>query len=252
MADATFIVLDAAAATVTFRAQSVVGTTLVMMSVPSNLAGTALIGQAVMASSISVAISSNQSNVPFNLVSFNGTTLTIGQQVVTASIPVALPSNQIVSTNLMQVGAVAFGLGQAIMATSLPVAIASNQSSIPVTITTTVPSLLTVISTAGAPAATDIKTSAGTLKCINMYNNNTSAPIFLKIYNSSAAGVTVASSTAVLKFTAGVVPGDVRDINFGDGAAFTTAMSYAITLGAANTDTAAVSINDLFGVITFI
>lgn len=133
MADATFIVLDAASATVTFRAQSVVGTTLVMMSVPSNLAGTALIGQAVMASSISVAISSNQSNVPFNLVSFNGTAVTIGQQVVTASIPVTLPSNQTVSTNLAQVGAVAFALGQAVMATSLPVAIASNQSAIPIT-----------------------------------------------------------------------------------------------------------------------
>lgn len=129
MADSTFIVLDAASATVTFRAQAVVGTTLVMMSVPSNLAGTAIIGQSVMASAISVAIASNQSNVPINIVSFGGTALTIGQQVVTASIPVALPSNQIVSTNLAQVGGSTFTLGQKVAASSLPVAIASDQLS---------------------------------------------------------------------------------------------------------------------------
>lgn len=130
MADSTFAVLDAAGATVTFRSQDVVGTTKIMMSVPSNLAGTALIGQGTMASSIPVAIASNQSNVPFNLVTFGGTALTIGQQVMTASIPVVLPSNMLVSTNLTQVGGSSFSLGQKVSGTSVPVTIASDQFNI--------------------------------------------------------------------------------------------------------------------------
>ncbi len=63
MGDTTFNVLDSAGATATFRAQAVVGTTLVMMSVPSDTGGTAIIGQKTMASSLSVAFASNQSTM---------------------------------------------------------------------------------------------------------------------------------------------------------------------------------------------
>lgn len=172
MADATFSVLDAAAATVTFRAQSVVGTTLVMMSVPSNLAGTAIIGAA-----------------------------------------------------------------------------AAVASTIPVNVFTTVPSLLTVVSTAGAPAAMAVKASAGTLKNVSLYCNNTTIPIFLKLYNLTTGAV---NSSVAPKFTVGVPPGAWRDVPFGDGAAFTTAISYLITGLISTTDTTAVAIDDIHGVITFI
>lgn len=125
--------------------------------------GTAInIGQAVMATSIPVAIASNQSNLPMNIVAINGTTINIGQAVMATSLPVAIASNQsaipvtnaggtatvtlaggtatvtlgggTTSVNLNQVGGSTLAFGQAVMATSIPVAIASNQSNLPMNV----------------------------------------------------------------------------------------------------------------------
>src|SRR5215467_10726203 len=65
MADTTFTVLNYTGATVTFRGQDIGLATavLVMMSVPSTPLGTAMIGQAAMASSIPVVIASNQASL---------------------------------------------------------------------------------------------------------------------------------------------------------------------------------------------
>lgn len=73
MADTTFQALDAASQTVSFLAQNPSGTSKVMMSVPSDTSGTAMIGQKVMASSLPVAIASNQSPVPVTAVLAGGT-----------------------------------------------------------------------------------------------------------------------------------------------------------------------------------
>lgn len=114
----------------------------------------------------------------------------------------------------------------------------------------TVPTILTVISTAGAPAAVAIKANAGTLMGVNLYCNHTATPVFLKIYNSTAAGVAIGTTVPIATF--GVAPGSVRDVDLTNGGACTTAMSYAITKLVGATDTTAVAINDLNGIITFI
>lgn len=113
----------------------------------------------------------------------------------------------------------------------------------------TVPSLLNISAVSGAPVAVAIKATAGTLKSVNLYNNNTTIPVFLKVYNLTAGAVTSATNPL---FNIGVPPGWTRDAPLGDGAAFTTAMSYLITGLIASNDTTAVSTNDLVGALTFL
>ena len=56
-----------------------------------------------------------------------------------------------------------------------------------------------------------------------------------------------------VKFIVGFAPGASNvSVPFGDGGAFTTAMSYAITALVPNSDTTAVNTDDLHAVITFI
>ncbi len=93
MAD-NFQVLNAAAATVTFRSTDNGSGVQINMSIPTNTKGTAMVGQAVMATSIPVAIASDQSNLPMNIVQFGGTAVTLGQAVMATSLPVAIASNQ--------------------------------------------------------------------------------------------------------------------------------------------------------------
>ena len=139
-------------------------------------------------------------------------------------------------------------LGSNTMSFSLPVTIATDQVALPVA-AATVPLLLTVSATAGVPAAVNIKASAGTLKTVALYNNNTTAPVFLKMYNILSASV---SSASVPLFTIGVPPGAPYIFPLGDGGSFTTAMSYIITKLIVANDTTPVAINDLNGIITFI
>lgn len=283
MADNYAVLTSNGTTTAIFRATDVGAGILAAMSIPTNTSGTAMLGQLTMASSLPVVIASNQSNVPNNIVQVGGVALGFGQAVMATSLPVAIASNQSnVPFNLAAVGNTTLSLGQAVMATSLPVAIASNQSNVPfnlaavggttfslgqkvsatsisivpasdaiftTVISTTVPTIIRVAATAGAPAATAIKASAGTLKSLNLFCNNTASPVYLKVYNFTAGAVN--SSVAPL-FTVGVSPGASRDIPLGDGGAFTTAMAYWITALAADNDTTAVAINDLQGIITFI
>jgi len=261
MGDITFTVLNYTGATVTFRAQEVVTGVLVMQSVPTNALGTAMIGQAVMATSLPVAIASNQTPVPMtgaggtSTVTLAGGTATLagGTALVTLAGGTALVTLAGGTANITQIGGAAITLGQAVMATSLPVAIASNQSPIAVTgsfsLTPTVASLLTVVSTAGSPAGVAIKATSGTLCGVSLYNNNSTAPVFLKIFNVTAGAV---NSSVAPKFTIGVPPGGWRDVDFSSGASFTTAMAYWITKLVPDADTTAVAIDDLHGVITFI
>lgn len=107
---------------------------------PTNLmkigGSTLVLGQAVMATSLPVAIASNQSNIPVSIAAQTLGTVTIGG-TVTSQVSGTVTVNQGASTwivNLAQVGGSALAFGQAIMATSIPVAIASNQSNIPVSI----------------------------------------------------------------------------------------------------------------------
>lgn len=78
-----------------------------------------------------------------NLVQVAGSSFSLGQKVMASSLPVAIATDQgpipvtiggaaTTAVNIVQFGGTAVTLGQAVMATSLPVAIASNQSAVPV------------------------------------------------------------------------------------------------------------------------
>ena len=112
-------------------------------------------------------------------------------------------------------------------------------------------SIARVVSTAGAPAAVAVKGSAGSIMSVNLYCNATAAPVFLKIYNVTAAGVSV--GTTVPTWTVGVTPGAPRDCALPLwGALGGSGISYAITGSIADTDTTAVAINDINGIIVWL
>lgn len=95
---------------------------------------------------------------------------------------------------------------------------------------------------AGSTNATSVKASAGSVYCINAINTN-SADRFLKLYNKASAP-TVGSDTPVAVFP---LPENVPlNLNLaGFGIAFTTGIAYAITTGVADSDTGAVTANDV-------
>ena len=136
-------------------------------------------------------------------------------------------------------------VGQTTMANSLPVTIASDQSSLMAAV-----SFATVAATAGTPAPIAVKAGSGTLYGINLYCNNGTAPVFLKLYNLATGSVSSASSPVV---TLGISPGAANNPTIPlAGVAFTTAITYQITKLVGATDTTAVAINDLVGWIVYL
>jgi hypothetical protein len=91
----------------------------------------------------------------------------------------------------------------------------------------------------------EVKATAGQVFSISAFNLTT-APLYLKFYNLTAANTTVGSSTPVLTF---VVPGNADSDGAGFvwnneiGFAFSTAISVAATTGVADADTGAPAAN---------
>jgi hypothetical protein len=91
----------------------------------------------------------------------------------------------------------------------------------------------------------EVKATAGQVFSISAFNLTT-APLYLKFYNLTAANTTVGSSTPVLTF---VVPGNADSDGAGFvwnneiGFAFSTAISVAATTGIADADTGAPAAN---------
>ena len=156
-------------------------------------------------------------------------------------------------------------IGQTTMANSLAVVLPSDQSAIPVsgTVTAVVSGTVSgsfsasfsaatsfaVVASSSAVAPVAVKAGSGTLYGMNLYCNNTTNPVFLRLYNLGTASV---NATSVPNVIIGIPPGDSRDpVLPAGGVAFGTAISYQITqLGIPN-DTTAVSANDLLGWITY-
>lgn len=88
----------------------------------------------------------------------------------------------------------------------------------------------------------DVKTSAGQLFGYYLYNAAASAR-FVKVYNATAANVTVGSTTPVL--TIPLPAGAAANVTFPYGVAFSTAISVAATTAVADADTGAPSANDV-------
>lgn len=88
----------------------------------------------------------------------------------------------------------------------------------------------------------DVKTSAGTLYGYFIFNAAATTR-YVKIYNATAANVTVGSTTPVL--TIPIPAGAAANVEFSTGIAFSTAICIAATTGVADADTGAPAANDV-------
>lgn len=104
------------------------------------------------------------------------------------------------------------------------------------------------IASAATTNATSVKASAGNVYHIIAGNTAASAR-YLKLYNKASAP-TVGTDTPLVTLYLPASGGfaEVFDIPLG----FTTGIAYAITAGVADTDTAAVSANDVHGIILYV
>lgn len=97
---------------------------------------------------------------------------------------------------------------------------------------------------AASTNATSVKGSAGTLFSIEAFNTN-AAPAYLKLYNKATAP-TVGTDTPVRRYC---IPGNVAGAGvvfaFPKGVTFDTGIAYAITTGAADSNTDAVAANEV-------
>jgi hypothetical protein len=100
------------------------------------------------------------------------------------------------------------------------------------------------VSTASTNAV-NVKSSAGTLYMLYAINLN-AAVRYLKLYNVSGTP-TVGTDTPVATFA---IPASTTGagftVNFGPGFDFSTGIAYAMTTGAADSDTGAVAANEIF------
>ncbi len=136
--------------------------------------------------------------------------------------------------------------GQAVMASSAPVVIASIQSTLAVSPTAVATGGATNVhgfSVTTAPAATAIKASAGTLYGVQAVNTG-AAPVYLKLYNTAAASVTVGTTVPYMTIPVPTVAttGSGIVIPFPVGVVFSTAMSWTLTNVAADNDATAVAV----------
>lgn len=88
----------------------------------------------------------------------------------------------------------------------------------------------------------DVKTSAGQLFGWYMYNKRTTA-VYVKLYNATAANVTVGTTTPFL--TIPLPPGAAANVLGETGIPFSTAITAAATTGVADSDTGAPAANDV-------
>lgn len=88
----------------------------------------------------------------------------------------------------------------------------------------------------------DVKTSAGQLYGWFIYNAG-AAVVYVKIYNATAANVTVGSTTPVL--TIPIPAASAANVEFTNGIEFTTAITIAATTGVGDADTTAPAANQV-------
>lgn len=140
-----------------------------------------------------------------------------------------------------------FAAGQTTMAASLPVAIASNQSAVAVVPTGATTGGLTIFRSLDLDETEEqVKGTAGQIYGGWVCNRST-AVLYLKFYNDTAANVVVGTTVPVLTVP---IPGNATDDTMailglgGHGIAFSTAITVAVTTGLADNDTGAPGAND--------
>jgi len=201
-------------------------------------------GQALMAASYPVALASNQSAIPVNVLS------TTGGWSSTDSV-------QLASLNTK-----APALGQAVMAGSIPVALASNQSALPVTVSGVATAVKQPnFGTAAAPAAdvvtvqgisggtplavvvsntaTTVVAAACSLGIVNLGNvknssgvlhgyvlfNGSAATALVKLYDTNATP----NSSMTPKMIVGLSAGSSANVSFQKEILFSTGIGYRVT-----------------------
>lgn len=93
-----------------------------------------------------------------------------------------------------------------------------------------------------------VKATAGTLYGWYLYNNS-SATLYMKLYNATVANVTVGTTTPVM--TIPVPAGSAANVSFNGGITFGTAISAAVTTGVADNNTGAPAANDFIANIFY-
>ncbi len=193
-------------------------------------------GQATMANSSPVVLSSDQAAIP---ITDNSSTLSVddGAGSLTVDAPVGTP----VYTRLSD-GSAAL-VGQKTMANSLPVTIASDQSltvsSVNVPTTTGGLSVFHLVS-AGTTNATNIKASAGQLYGWYIYNSNTAARK-VAFHNNSGSPTAGAS----IFFSVVIPPSSGTNIEYSNGIAFSSGIAITTVTDLTDAGTTAVAANDL-------
>lgn len=105
-----------------------------------------------------------------------------------------------------------------------------------------------LINAANSTNATSLKSSAGVVTSISLFNNGAAAAYF-KLYNKASAP-TLASDVPIAVY--GIGAGQGRDISFAQHLRLGTGIAYAIVTGAANTDATAVAVNQVTGLIAYV
>jgi hypothetical protein len=171
-------------------------------------------------------------------------TLTLSQGVAGIVLASSIPAgtNQIGGVNISQINGVTPLMGAGNTGTgSLRVTLPSDQVAIPVTNTPSTPTQR-FTNSAATTNATSVKGSAGTLFAIHVSNIN-AAIRYLKLYNKATAP-TVGTDVPVM-----VIPipatGFASPNLGGMGMQFGTGIAFALTTGAADTDTAAVAASEI-------
>lgn len=93
-----------------------------------------------------------------------------------------------------------------------------------------------------------VKASAGTVYGWYLYNNS-SATLYMKLYNATVANVTVGTTTPVM--TIPVPAGSAANVSFNGGITFGTAITAAVTTGVADNNTGAPAANDFIANIFY-
>jgi hypothetical protein len=209
-------------------------------------------GQASMANSMPVAVASDQSAIP---VSQSGT-WTDATNADTTIGGTTAPSK-----GLLVIGKTADGTpqyqplplragGAGVMVTPTgTVAVDGSGVTQPVRLTPAASGGLSAsrIKAAASTNATSVKNSGGQVYGWYLYNNTSSAKFF-KLYNKASAP-SVGSDTPF--FTVSIPANGGTNIEFSMGVPLGTGIAYAITTGIADSDTGAVSADDVHGVLLY-
>jgi hypothetical protein len=139
-------------------------------------------------------------------------------------------------------------LGQKTMANSFAVTLASDQTTFPTSpgasaATGGIASTSRIVSAAGTTNATSAKASAGRVYAIHGYNAAVTVR-YLKLYNK-ASSPTVGTDTPVK--TLALPPTAAFAFDWPHGYSFATGIAYALTTGAADADTGALTAADVVG-----